>query len=468
MRKYVLVVEDSISMAALCEEYLAQAGYRALLVGAGQEALRAFEANPPMAVLLDYQLPDMDGLQVLQHLRAMVPDAVVIMMTANATVEHAAAAMRLGAYDFLQKPFSADRLLITLKNALEKQRYKQELHDVLAAQAGQGFGAFIGTSAPMRALYRVIQQVAPSRVPVFITGESGTGKELAAQSIHHYSPRHARPFCALNCGAVPATLLESELFGHVKGAFTGATQDRQGLLQQADSGTLFLDEIAELPLDLQVKLLRAVQTQSFRPVGSDKDITVNVRFVAATNRDIVAEVKAEKFREDLFYRLYVVPLELPPLREREDDVLLLASHFLTMYNKEEKKHFSGFVPAVQQLLRHYVWPGNVRELENAIRYAVALGDDQAHQEIAPNMLPPALQNLPVAELAMQPTALTPALLGEQTKASSVSKPLWLVEREAILQALHEHGEDVAKAAAALEISPSTIYRKLESWRKRTA
>lgn len=439
-------------MATLCQEYLAGGGYRTLAAPDGATALRAIDDVQPRAVLLDYELPDMTGLDVLAHIRANAPSTVVIMMTAHASVEHAAAAMRLGAHDFLQKPFPADRLLVTLKNALEKDLYQRELQHILAQQSGTGYGPFIGTSPVMQAVYHTIQNVAASRVPVFVTGESGTGKELAAQALHAASPRRAAPFRAVNCGAIPANLLESELFGHVKGAFTGATQDRLGLLQQADGGTVFLDEVADIPLDLQVKLLRAVQTQQVRPVGSDREVQVNVRFVAATNRDVVAEVQAGRFRDDLFYRLYVVPVELPPLRDRGADILMLADHFLRRYAGEEGKNITAFTPQVQSLFMGYAWPGNVRELENVVRYAVAL--NHGAPIIDEMLLPTALYSAPRAAL---PAAALPP--------SAVIRPLDVVEREAITAALNHTGEDVGQAAALLQISPSTIYRKLQSWEK---
>lgn len=454
MAKHILIVEDAVPMAALCAEYLSRANYRALLVGDGASALKAIAETQPQAALLDYELPDMTGLDVLRQIQLNAPHTVVIMMTASASVEHAAEAMRLGAHDFLQKPFTAERLLVTLKNALEKNLYQRELQEILASQTGNGFGPFIGAAPVMQAVYRTIQHVAASRVPVFITGESGTGKELAAQSLHSHSPRHTKPFRAINCGAIAANLMESELFGHVKGAFTGANADRPGLLQQADGGTVFLDEIGDMPLELQVKLLRVIQTQSVRAVGSDKDTKINVRFIAATNRDILADVRAEKFREDLFYRLYVVPLEMPRLAEREGDIIALANHFLQQYANEEGKPLAGFDAAVQSIFMGYDWPGNVRELENTVRHAVAMAG-QKITVITENLLPAGM--LTARRVAYVPPSVvlpTPNI-----------RPLWQTERDAIMAALQATTDDVGRAAALLEISPSTIYRKLESWRK---
>jgi DNA-binding NtrC family response regulator len=311
----------------------------------------------------------------------------------------------------------------------------------------------------MQAVYRIIESAAPSKATVFITGESGTGKEVCAEAIHQCSPRREQPFIALNCAAIPHDLMESEIFGHVKGSFTGAQGDRKGAASLADGGTLFLDEICEMDLDLQSKLLRFIQTGTLQRVGSGKLETVDVRFICATNRDPLLEVKAGRFREDLYYRLHVIPLYLPPLRERGEDILLLARSLLQNYAKEENKRFRDFDAAAARVLLDYPWPGNVRELQNVVRNIVVLNDKEL---VSPDILPPPLNGvraLAVATTAAQQpaaTATTPAVGGP-------IRPLWLVEKEVIEQAIASCDGNIPKAAALLEISPSTIYRKKQGW-----
>ncbi|MGE3770003.1 MAG: sigma-54-dependent transcriptional regulator [Bdellovibrionales bacterium] len=449
--KYILLVEDMESMAAAYMEYLRKGPFDVTHVASGQMALKIIQERQPLAVILDIQLPDSNGLDVLRTIRAGWPDIVVIMITAHGSVEKAVEAMRIGAYDFIMKPFPAARLLVTLRNALEKHSLQIELAERRAGD-GNGFGPFIGHSPAMQAVYRALQNIAASKAPVFIMGESGTGKELAAQALHQNSPRRNGPFKAINCGAIPGNLLESALFGHVKGAFTDAHADSEGAIRAADGGTLFLDEICEMPLELQVKLLRVLQTQTVQPVGSNKEIAVDVRIIAATNRDPQLEVKAGNFREDLFYRLFVVPVELPPLRVRGEDIDMLARHFLQRYAAEEKKKFRGFRPELLKWFRGYAWPGNVRQLENCIRYMVALENGG---ELTLDDLPPQVLNqkssceIPVAGRG-------PVL------------PLRVAEQQSIRAALAATQDDVAKAAALLEINPSTIYRKLQAWERASA
>jgi two-component system repressor protein LuxO len=388
--------------------------------------------------------------------------------------------MRAGAVDFIVKPYAKARLAVTLGNALEKQALATQLASVKARlDRGQFFG-FIGACAPMQAVYRTIESVAASKASVFITGESGTGKELAAEAVHRASPRAGRNFVALNCGAIPRDLLESEVFGHVRGAFTGASADREGAAKLADGGTLFLDEIGEMPLDMQVKLLRFVQTGTFSPVGSSRLERVDVRFVCATNRDPMLEVQAGRFREDLYYRLYVVPVELPPLRGRGEDVLLIARHFLAQFAREEGRGFHGFSPPAEQALGQYGWPGNVRQLQNVVRNIVVLHDGD---RVELDMIPRAVRRPDGAEgdrsEAAPPAAAVPAPgVAPAVAAARVVRPvaeaaeeemaeivpLAVMERRLILAALRHTGQDVPRAAALLAINPSTIYRKLQSWR----
>jgi len=365
-------------------------------------------------------------------------------------------AMRGGAFDFIEKPCNADRLLYTVRNAL-----KMRQPEVLAGEPGgrRQYCGFIGSSPPMQMVYQVIDNVAVSKATVFITGESGTGKEVCAEAIHRQSPRSDKPFITLNCAAIPRDLLESELFGHVKGAFTGAYSARQGVAALAHGGTLFLDEIGEMDLSVQSKLLRFVQTGTFQKVGGNKSETVDVRLVCATNRDPLKEVAAGRFREDLYYRLHVIPIQLPALREREDDVLPIARRFLADFSREESKAFIGFSPESEARLRAYAWPGNVRQLQNVVRNIVVL-----HQGVlvTTDMLPSPLN------VSTDPSAMplaSPAVAREAPASAEAEAivPLWRVEKEAIERAIAFCGGNVPRAAALLEVSPSTIYRKRLGW-----
>jgi two-component system repressor protein LuxO len=488
----ILLVEDNPTQAEVTRAFLHDLGHEMRLAETAQEGISLALAWSPDLVLLDLQLPDGNGFDVMRRLRDNAMDTPVVVITANGSIGVAVEAMREGAADFLVKPFAKARLGTTLGNVLEKRALAQELSSTRARLAPNRFFSFIGASEPMRAVYRTIEAVAPSRANVFVTGESGTGKELAAEAVHKASPRARKPFLALNCGAIPRDLLESEIFGHVKGAFTGATDNRIGAAKAADGGTLFLDEIGEMPLDMQVKLLRFVQTGSFTPVGASRPEKVDVRFVCATNRDPLAEVEAGRFREDLYYRLYVVPVDLPPLRERGGDVLLVARHFLQLFAKEEGKAFRGFERAAETALAAYPWPGNVRQLQNVIRNVVVLHyGEQVTAPMLPPMLlrgvqpvgspgtraavsaPPPLpaaapvfvapepEREPEPESAAPPDAPTdPPAAPEEIELL----PLAVMERRLIEAALARTGNDVPRAAALLQINPSTIYRRLQAWR----
>ena len=476
----VLVVEDTPTQAQLARALLAGLGHEVEVAETAGAALVAARDWRPDAILLDIELPDFNGMELMQRLRAEGIDVPVVVVTANASINAAVEAMRAGAVDFIVKPYAKARLAVTLGNALEKQALAAQLASVKARlDRGQFFG-FIGACAPMQAVYRTIESVAASKASVFITGESGTGKELAAEAVHRASPRAGRNFVALNCGAIPRDLLESEVFGHVRGAFTGASADREGAAKLADGGTLFLDEIGEMPLDMQVKLLRFVQTGTFSPVGSSRLERVDVRFVCATNRDPMLEVQAGRFREDLYYRLYVVPVELPPLRGRGEDVLLIARHFLAQFAREEGRGFHGFSPPAEQALGQYGWPGNVRQLQNVVRNIVVLHDgDRVELDMIPRAVrrpdgaegdraeaapPPAAGPAPgLAPAATAARVVRPAAGAAEEEMAEIV-PLALMERRLILAALRHTGQDVPRAAALLEINPSTIYRKLQSWR----
>ncbi len=459
----ILLVEDTLPLARAYQEYLQSEPYRLVHVATGTEALAEVAASPPDAVILDLHLPDMNGLDVLRKIRAMGLTCAVVVVTANGSVNVAVEAMREGAVDFLVKPFNAERLVYTVRNALERERLSRIVETYRNELDRQQYFGFIGASLAMQAVYRTIDSAAASKATIFITGESGTGKEVCAEAIHRKSPRRDRPFVALNCAAIPKELMESEIFGHVRGAFTGAVGNREGAAAQADGGTLFLDEICEMPLDLQVKLLRFVQLGTFTKVGGSEVQKVDVRFICATNRNPLEEVEEGRFREDLYYRLHVIPIHMPPLREREADVLELAQHFLKLFSREESRSFKGFTPEAQAALAAYDWPGNVRQLQNVIRQVVVLNDAEL---VDVGMLPPPLGQ-PCSEgepsARALPTAGRPMDPASDPTRSDQIRPLAEIERDAIRTALRVTEGNVPRAAALLEISPSTVYRKLARW-----
>jgi len=384
------------------------------------------------------------------------PGWSLIATSARGSLNAAVAAVKAGAIDFLPKPIGAAALLERLEATVAAWPAQGEPSSstrtrISAVEAASGdFGGFIGESAAIKALSDQIRLMAPSRAPIFLTGESGVGKEVAAEAVHAFAGAKDRPFVAINCSAIPKELMESEIFGHVRGAFTGATEDRAGAAELADGGTLFLDEIAEMELALQAKLLRFAQSGSLRRVGGSEQKQVDVRFVCATNRDPFAEVEAGRFRADLFYRLHVLPIHLPPLRERPEDILPLAHHFLARFAAEEGRHFDGFEPEAATALVAYSWPGNIRQLQNVIRRTVVL---HGGPRVAKEMLPDAVAGS---------TTLTANISAETAPAQSIV-PFHLEERRIIENALATFGGNVPRAAAALEISPATIYRKVKAW-----
>jgi DNA-binding NtrC family response regulator len=458
-RALVLLVEDDPTLWRLYMAYLERAGIEAVHAGSVAAARAVLAEHQPAVVLLDLILPDGHGYEVLQQLRANGSDAPVIVITSAGSISMAVESMRAGAHDFLVKPFSPERMQVTLNNALELRRLKR-IERGLTQESSDRFESFIGASPAMMAVYRTIRDAAPSRAPIFVTGESGTGKELAAEAIHRRSPRAGRPFVAMNCSAIPRDLVESELFGHVRGAFTGALQNREGIASRADGGTLFLDEIGEMDLPLQAKLLRFIQTGSFSPVGGDQTRTVDVRFVCATNREPMTEIQHGRFREDLYYRLNVVPLHLPALRDRGHDIIMIARHFLELYAHEEGKQFDGFDPATERLLLAYPWPGNVRQLLNVVRNVVVLSTGGV---VTPDMLPAAVTDAVAA--APAPIAVSAASLATGNPDDRPILPMWMIERDAIERAIAACGGNIGRAAALLEIDASTIYRRKRDWAK---
>ncbi|GIU24683.1 sigma-54 dependent transcriptional regulator [Shewanella sp. MBTL60-007] len=490
-----LLVEDSMSLGALYTEYLRTEGARVTHVNHGGDALNELKRWQPDLLVLDIQLPDMSGMDILETVQADYPDVTVIMITAHGSIDIAVDAMRSGAFDFLVKPFDAKRLSITVRNALKQRQLVDLVAKYESSLPKPHYMGFVGESLAMQTVYKTIDCVANSKASAFIIGESGTGKEVCAHAIHNAGNRRDGPFVALNCASIPKDLIESEIFGHTKGAFTGAVANRDGAATRAHNGTLFLDEICEMDLELQSKLLRFIQTGVFQRVGGTKEEKVDVRFVSATNRMPWDEVKAGRFREDLFYRLHVIPIELPPLRMRGKDILLLASSLLKEYNKEEGKKFKGFSRDAKQCLKTYQWPGNVRQLQNVIRQIVVLNDSElveldmlpmqltAGQEVKPdskeqpevgakpepqqdrglNRTEPAASSfLDGIERAVFSGAEQYASKTAEEKSDDIV-PLWLTEKQTIEHAIAQCGGNVPKAAALLDISASTIYRKRQTW-----
>ena len=461
--KRVLIVEDLQTLSIAYSAQLEKAGYQAVVAATAADARHQLGQSADFAViLLDLQLPDADGLDLLRDHPEWLERSRVIVVTADGSLARAIAAMRLGAFDYLVKPLSDARLVAAVDSAVttKKANGKGARAGSVKAAASEE-GDFIGQSPPMQEIYRQIDLVADSRATVMVTGETGTGKEVCAEAIHRRSGRRDGPFVAINCGAIPENLLESEIFGHMKGAFTGATESRIGAAQAADKGTLFLDEIGEMPLHLQVKLLRFLQTGTVQRLGSDRQEKVDVRIVCATNRDPLREVAEGRFREDLYYRLAVIPLQMPPLRERDGDIGLLADAFLTRFSAEVGKTFAPLTPAHYVALERYAWPGNVRELQNVLLRAVLLnsGPDlplSAIPAAAPSPASPAANAQPAAP-AMSPLPVADA--DAQLAQLLAGKTLAEIERIAIEAAIEASGGNLAVAAQALGFSASTIYRK---------
>jgi len=371
----ILIVDDEKNYLLVLSAVLEEEGYEVLTAVSGAEALEVLASSEPDLVLTDMKMPGMDGIELLERIKARDPDLPVIMMTAHGTVDKAVEAMQKGAYTYLLKPFDNERLILYVRKAISLFQVIQENRRLRRAMQSQyRFGQLIGKSRSMQAVFDTVEKVAPSGATVLIEGESGTGKELVAKAIHFNSPRRDKPFVAVSCSALAETLLESELFGHEKGAFTGAVATRKGRFELAHGGTLFLDEIGELSAGLQVKLLRVLQERSFERVGGTRPITVDIRLIAATNRNLKEEVARGRFREDLFFRLNVVHIVLPPLRERREDIRLLVNHFLEKYAAERKSGVpvKGLSPEVERLFYEYDWPGNVRELENVVERVMVL------------------------------------------------------------------------------------------------
>jgi two-component system, repressor protein LuxO len=466
----VLIVEDAATLSLVYENVLGRAGHRVATAPTLTKARSLAAAERFSLVLLDLQLPDGDGLSLLAELHAATPDTRIIVITANGSINRAVEAMRAGAFDFLVKPFDEARLVSAVRNAIDLPRALAEGQancTAATAETANDLG-FIGSSPRMVEIYRMVRSIGRSTATVFITGESGTGKEVCARAIHAVSTRATRPFVPLNCAAIPRDLLESEVFGHLRGAFTGALSDKQGAAAVANGGTLFLDEICEMDLSLQTKLLRFLQTSMIQPVGATKAQHVDVRIVCATNRNPLEEVRAGRFREDLYYRLHVVPIHMPPLRERPEDIMEIAGAMLAQDALEEGKTFTAFHPEVARILARRRWPGNVRQLLNVIRNIVVLNDGPL---VMPHMLPDEIASgEPMAERAVIAAQVSAGVAAQQVAADQrglitplVGSSLADVERE-LIEATIEHCDgSIPRAAKLLAVSPSTIYRKRESW-----
>ncbi len=471
----VLIVEDSPSLARTYESFLRKDVAETAIADTGAAARdHVAGAGAPDAILLDLALPDANGLELLQEWRGAGIGCPIVVITANGSLTVAVDAMREGATDFLVKPFGAERLLTTLQNAADKARLERVVTTYEKAAGRAEFSGFVGKSLPMQALYRMIEAAAPSDASVLISGETGTGKELTAQAVHRNSKRRRKPLVSLNCGAIPKDLIESELFGHVKGAFTGATGDRAGAAERADGGTLFLDELGEMPIELQPKLLRFLQTGEYMRVGDSKARTANIRFVAATNRDPLQAVRAGLLREDLFFRLNVIPIELPALRERGEDILTLAESFLERFSREEGKPASRMSDAMRASLLNHAWPGNVRELENFMRRCVILSVSDGgalDAPIPPSAVAPASVRAATSAGPASIDAADPipaASAGSDVEAPKPGlEPLWVTEKKAIETAVALCDGNISLAAKQLGVAPSTIYRKRDSWADKT-
>ena len=460
----ILIADDEDSLRWVLEKGLRQAGYEVDAAKDGEGALRAFEAEPYDLVFLDVRMPGLDGLTALGKLREIRPDANVIVMTAHGTMETAIQAMQRGAYDYLGKPFDLDEVLLLTERALEARRLTQEVARLRRGlQEVKEFSALIGRHPRMQEVYKAIGRIAGSDVTVLLRGESGTGKELVARAIHHYSRRSGRAFVAVSCAAIPATLLESEMFGHERGAFTDAKERRLGKFELAQGGTLYLDEIGDMPVELQTKLLRALQERTIERVGGQELIRVDVRVLAATNRDLDAAIRQGAFREDLYYRLNVVTLNLPPLRERRRDVPLLVEHFLAKY--AETLGERGVAPDALDRLVGHEWPGNVRELENVIQRAMVMAQNGV---ILPEHLPigPVSAAASVAVDATLEEIIERKLLEcvrglrERASANLYDLIIGLVEKPLLRAVLRETAGNQVRAAQILGINRNTLRKKL--------
>jgi DNA-binding NtrC family response regulator len=444
-RSTLLIIDDEPNILSSLRRALEIEGFGVEVAGSGPIGLEKLSECDIDLVLLDVVMPELDGLEVLRRLRETHPDTFVVMMSGNASIETAVQATKLGAHDFVEKPLSTDKLLITIQNALSYAQLSRE-HAQLSARAQASF-EMIGASTSMRTIFEKIGKTAPTNGRVLITGENGTGKELVARAIHEHSRRADQPFIKLNCAAIPSELIESELFGHEKGAFTGATQQRRGKFELADGGTLFLDEVGDMNPSAQAKVLRVLQEGELERVGGDRTIKCDVRVVAATNKKLAAEIEAGRFREDLYYRLNVVPIELPPLRERREDIPQLVSHFIALACQDNDFKIKTIAPSAVTLLMQYDWPGNVRELKNSIeRLVILTGDSDV-----------------ISDADVQDALPTVKKVHGSFKRGMALKDLVAAaERDIIIEALDATEHHISNTAKALQLERSHLYKKMKS------
>ena len=442
----ILLVEDDREMCRFLSELLTEEGYEVEVVYDGPSALERYKQTGFDITITDLMMPRMKGTELVRHLREIDPDALVLLITAFGSIESAVETMREGAFDYLTKPFRTDEILLSIGRALEQRGLRQELQRLRREIQGfYGLENIVGKSAKMRRIFEIVSHISDVPANVLIIGESGTGKELVARAIHYNSPRCRGPFIPVNCAAIPETLLESELFGYLRGAFTDAKKDRKGLFQEASGGTLFLDEISEVPVNLQAKLLRVIEDKEVRPLGANQGEKVDVRILAASNRDLEQLVSEGRFRQDLFYRLNVIRVDLPPLKERPEDIPLLVEHFLQKFSQKTKRKVTGVAEEVLAALVNYHWPGNVRELEHTIERAFLLGKGE---KIGLNDLPSQLLARSGREAPLE-------------EAVSRGYTLRDLEREYIKKVLETMGGNKTEAAKILGVDRTTLYRKLE-------
>ena len=465
MKPVILLVDDEDTIRLFLEKTLRDEDYDAVSAATGSEAIELTRSKLPDLVLLDLKLPDMNGLEVLRQIKEDFPEVCVIMLTAFGDIETAVLAMKKGAFDFVSKPVNLEQLLISIDKGLKSQKLTRELFQLRRRVKLDLDDNYVpGESQQMKEVYEIVKRVAKSdTTTVLIEGESGTGKEMIANLIHKYSPRQDKSFLEINCASLPEELLESELFGHEKGAFTDAKTQKVGLLELANKGTLFLDEIGEMSLTIQVKLLRVLERMSFRRVGGTTDIKVSVRIISATNRDLKMSVQDKKFREDLYYRLKVVPIYIPPLRERKEDIYLLLKHFLNQFNNQFHKNFQEIDDGAYQVILNYPWPGNIRELKNVVERIVLLEDDVVlHAKHLPASIRedivPATQISSVRQIEM---ALSKPFPGEGIPFEDLIKT---AEQDLIAKAMKEAGNNQSKAARLLKLNRDKLRYRLKNFR----
>lgn len=446
----ILIVDDEEVLQDILSSLIRKEGHQVLAAHSGEEALSLLEREEVDLVLLDLMLPGISGQEVLREIRRTDPEQVVVVITAFSSIEGAITAMRQGAFHYIPKPFKNDEVLITIRKGLEQRRLTTENRE-LREQLRQrfGFDNIIGKSRPMQQVFELIRLAAPSKSNILVTGESGTGKELVAKAIHHHSRRAHGPFVTVNSGSMPADLLESNLFGHIKGAFTGAIANKKGLFEVANGGSIFFDEIGNVPLETQAKLLRVIQEKEFMRLGGVETVKADVRIIAATNADLEAEVRKGTFREDLFYRLNVISVQLPPLRKRTEDIAPLAHHFLNVFARENEKPIREISPGAMELLLDYHWPGNVRELENALERAVVLS---ASATLDVDLLPRAVR---------QPVAISSLTAIPHSNGLSFKETIASYERQLIIRALQTAGGVQKRAAELLHVKPTTLHEMMK-------